>query len=126
MAVMEGAVDLKAIGVRMRLAREVCGLTQADLAALVGVTRSAVAQWETGRSGQVGSNLALVADALGVGVGHLLLGQITQAVGSAITGLTGNERALIELYRGCTAADQAVLLRVAHQMGRAVATSNEK
>lgn len=119
-------MDLKAIGVRMRLAREACGLTQADLAALVGVTRSAVAQWETGRSGQVGSNLALVADALGVGVGHLLLGQITQAGGSAITGLTGNERALLELYRGCTATDQAVLLRVAHQMGRAVVPSNEK
>jgi transcriptional regulator with XRE-family HTH domain len=112
-------MDLQAIGARIRAAREARGLTQSALAARIGVTRSAVAQWETGRSGQVGGNLALVAAALDVGVGHLLLGQIADAgEGGLIAGLTGNERALIELYRGCAPADQAVLLRVAHQLGK--------
>jgi len=110
-------MDLVAIGRRIRLGREALGLTQAALAARVGVTRSAVAQWETGRSGQVGANLALVAEALGVGVSHLLLGQLHEAATDmGESHMTGNERALVELYRGCSPSDQAVLLRIAHQL----------
>ena len=37
------------------------------------LSRSAVAQWETGRAGQVTTNLTRVAAALGVGVEHLMV-----------------------------------------------------
>jgi transcriptional regulator with XRE-family HTH domain len=112
-------VDLAAIGGRIRAAREARGLTQAGLANLVGVTRSAVAQWETGRSGQVGANLALIAEILGVGVAHLLLGETGGSEGrDGLAGLVGNERALIQLYRDCTPVDQQVLLRMAHGLAR--------
>jgi DNA-binding XRE family transcriptional regulator len=37
-------------GLRLRAARKAKGLTQEALAQALGVTRSAVAQWETGRS----------------------------------------------------------------------------
>ncbi len=116
-------MDLEAVGRRIRAERERLGLTQAQLAAGVGVSRSAVAQWETGRSGQVGANLARVAEVLGVGVGTLLLGDLSAAGGqSATSGLTGNERALVELYRACRPDDQAMLLRFAHRL---VSTSSE-
>ena len=65
----------KDIGTRIRAAREEQGWTQDQLAAAVGVSRSAVAQWETGRAGQVTTNLTRVAGALGIGVEHLMYGR---------------------------------------------------
>ena len=53
-------------GARIRAARVEKGWTQDDLAAAVGVSRSAVAQWETDRAGQIRGNLARIAEALGV------------------------------------------------------------
>jgi len=43
-------VDLKKIGARMRDARSRAGLTQEQLASMVGVTGSAVSQWENGQT----------------------------------------------------------------------------
>ena len=109
-------MDISAIGLRIKTARERLGLTQAALASQVGVTRSAVAQWETGRSGQVGSNLAQIAAILGVGVEHLLLGGGAAAVASELgsnESMAGDELALMRLYRGCNPEDRAILLRMA-------------
>lgn len=55
------------IGQRIANIRREAGLTQQDLAETVGVSRSAVAQWETGRAGQLIPNLTAIAQALGVG-----------------------------------------------------------
>jgi len=74
------------IGARIRLAREEQGWTQDQLAAAVGVSRSAVAQWETGRAGQVTTNLTRVAGALGVGVEHLMYGRDKLAGNQTYTG----------------------------------------
>lgn len=112
-------MDTQAIGARIRAARERQGLTQAALAERVGVTRSAVAQWETGRAGQVGGNLAQIASVLGVGVEHLLIGAAPGAVAAELgwlEGMTGNELALMRLYRACSPDDQAVLLRLARRL----------
>lgn len=110
-------MDLEALGRRIRAERERLGMTQAALAARIGVSRSAVAQWETGRSGQVGSNLARVAEALQVGIGRLLLGSVSEAGAQDLTaGLAGNERALVELYRSARPDDQALLLQMAHRL----------
>lgn len=104
------------VGARIRAARLARGMTQADLAEEVGVSRSAVAQWETERSGQVRGNLTRIASVLGVTVEHLLSG------GSA-TGLVGPENAtelaLLRLYRACTEDDRAFLLRTATRLARA-------
>lgn len=109
-------MDLLEIGGRIRAARERQGLTQAALAARVGVSRSAVAQWETGRSGQVGSNLAQIAAVLEVGVEHLLLGSGAAAVAEELgwaERFSGDELALLRLYRECSLDDRAALLRTA-------------
>jgi len=109
------------IGNRIRAARERLGLTQAALAQQVGVTRSAVAQWETGRAGQVGGHLAQIAAVLGLGIDHLLRGGAAQSLAQEFgeSGLTGDEMAILRLYRNCPADDRAILLRMARRLSQA-------
>ena len=102
-------------GTRIREARRARGLTQADLAAAVGVSRSAVAQWETDRAGQVTGNLARIAAVLGVPVAQLIAAsEVTAGVVTA----DGSELALVRLYRDCTPADRQLLLRTALRLAR--------
>lgn len=54
------------ISVRIREAREKNGLSQAELAVAVGVTRGACGHWEQGKSSPSLDNLAKIAIALGV------------------------------------------------------------
>ena len=104
--------DTRAIGSRIRAARQDQGWTQDELAAAVGVSRSAVAQWETGRAGQVTANLTRVAAALGTGVEHLMHGREKYTAGQVTN---GDELALLRLYRECTPADRQLLLRTARR-----------
>ncbi len=105
--------DSQAIGDRIRQARQDRNMTQEQLADAVGVTRSAVAQWETGRAGQVTGNLSRVAAVLGVGVEHLMFGGDSAAPQRATR---GDELALLRLYRECAPADQQLLLRTARRL----------
>lgn len=101
------------IGARIKMARKVAGLTQAELAERVGVSRSAVAQWETGRTGQVGTNLTRIAEILGVRAGDLLEGAVDEGVADS-----GPEQALLRLYRACSEYDQQFLLHTAVRLAR--------
>lgn len=103
------------IGARIRAAREDQDWTQDQLAAAVGVSRSAVAQWETGRAGQITANLTRVAQALGVGVEHLMYGRDKLAAGQPHT---GNEFALLRLYRECAPEERQLLLQLARRLAR--------
>jgi len=103
------------IGQRIRTARRERGLTQDGLAAAVGVSRSAVAQWETGRAGQLTAHLAAIAAALGVGVEFLMHGDDKRAPFQAAD---GTEAALLRLYRVCTPEDRQVLLMTARRLAR--------
>jgi transcriptional regulator with XRE-family HTH domain len=103
------------IGTRIRATRRDRGLTQDELADLVKVSRSAVAQWETGRTGQVTGNLSRIADALQVNVEYLVYGQDNRAVGEI---RQGDELALLRLYRECDHEDRQTLLRTARRFAR--------
>jgi transcriptional regulator with XRE-family HTH domain len=103
------------IGTRIRTARRDCGLTQDELADLVGVSRSAVAQWETGRAGQVTANLSRIAAALEVSVEYLMVGDDKHAAGEV---RQGDELALLRLYRECDPEDRQMLLRTARRLAR--------
>src|SRR5690349_12686383 len=103
------------IGSRIRSAREDQGWTQDQLADAVGVSRSAVAQWETGRAGQVTGNLTRVAAALGIGVEHLMYGKDPRAAGQAYS---GDELAIMRLYRECSPEDRQILLRMARRLAK--------
>jgi transcriptional regulator with XRE-family HTH domain len=111
------------LGARIRAARLAQGLTQEQLAHAVGVTRSAVAQWETGRAGQVGGNLARIARVLGSSAAYLLSGE--QEAGAAPLPLRGDEMALLRAYRDCAPDDRALLVRTAVRLAR-LATSPEQ
>jgi transcriptional regulator with XRE-family HTH domain len=100
---------------RLREQRRGRGLTQAQLADRVGVSRSAIAQWETGRTGQLGSNLSRVAAALETGVEYLMFGDDKRAPSQA---LQGDELALLRLYRECEPEDRQILLRTARRLAR--------
>ena len=91
-------------------------MTQEQLAEAVGVSRSAVAQWETGRAGQLTGNLARIAETLGVGLEHLTLGRDKHTAGQASR---GDEMALLRLYRECRPEDRQLLLRTARRLARA-------
>jgi len=103
------------IGARIRTSREDQGWTQDQLASAVGVSRSAVAQWETGRAGQVTTNLTRVASSLGVGVEFLMYGRDKSAPGQPHT---GDELAMLRLYRECAPEDRQILLRTARRLAR--------
>jgi transcriptional regulator with XRE-family HTH domain len=103
------------IGTRIRAARRDRGLTQDELADQVGVSRSAVAQWETGRTGQVTGNLARIAGVLEVNVEYLMHGDDKHASGEV---RQGDELALLRLYRECDPEDRQMLLRTARRLVR--------
>src|ERR1700676_4069743 len=88
------------MGIRIREVRRERGWTQDQLANAVGVSRSAVAQWETGRAGQVTTNLTRIAEALEVGVEYIMYGDDKRAPAEA---RMGDELALLRLYRECSA-----------------------
>lgn len=103
------------IGARIRAARRERGMTQDELSERVGVSRSAVAQWETGRAGQVTGNLSRIADVLEVNVEYLMYGDDKRAVGDV---RQGDELALLRLYRECDPEDRQMLLRTARRLAR--------
>jgi transcriptional regulator with XRE-family HTH domain len=103
------------IGTRIRIARLDRGLTQDQLAGNVGVSRSAVAQWETGRTGQITGNLSRIAEALEVSVEFLMYGNDNRA---PLVARQGDELALLRLYRECDPDDRQMLLRTARRLAR--------
>lgn len=105
--------NTSAVGARIRTARQALRLTQGQMAERIGVSRSAVAQWETGRAGQLTGNLARIAEALGVGLEHLLHGADKRA---AFQAATGDEAAILRLYRACAPEDRQILLRTARRL----------
>jgi transcriptional regulator with XRE-family HTH domain len=104
--------DPTTVGGRIRALRRARGLTQDDLAAACGVSRSAVAQWETDRAGQLRGNITRIAEALGGSVEHILQGAAQPETA------TGDELAMLRLYRSCDQEDRAFLLRTAHKLAR--------
>nr|WP_294522766.1 helix-turn-helix domain-containing protein [uncultured Rhodopila sp.] len=103
------------IGTRIRARRRDSSLTQDEFARRIGVSRSAVAQWETGRTGQITGNLSRIAAALGVGVEYLMYGDDKRAPAEA---RQGDELALLRLYRECDPEDRQFLLRTARRLAR--------
>ena len=97
------------VGSRIRAVRIEHGWTQQQLAEQIGVSRSAVAQWETDRAGQLRDHLGLIAKVLGVSSEFLLIGREGQAS-------TADELALLRLYREAVPEDRQLLLRTARRL----------
>jgi transcriptional regulator with XRE-family HTH domain len=100
------------VGSRIRALRAARGMTQDQLATACDVSRSAVAQWETDRAGQLSGNITRIADVLSTSVEHLLQGDRPNAQ------ITGDELALLRLYRLCDGEDKTFLLRTARKLAK--------
>ena len=105
--------DPAQIGARIKDVRQERGWTQDQLAVAVGVSRSAVAQWETGRAGQITGNLTRIAACLGVGVEYLMHGRDKREMSEVHQ---GDELALLRLFRECVPEDRQILLRMARRL----------
>ena len=105
--------DPTQIGARIKDVRQERGWTQDQLAQAVGVSRSAVAQWETGRAGQITGNLTRIAASLDVGVEFLMYGSDKRAASEV---RQGDELALLRLYRECTPDDRQMILRMVRRL----------
>jgi transcriptional regulator with XRE-family HTH domain len=109
----EGSLAASGIAIRIRAKRRSLGLTQDELAQRIGVSRSAIAQWETDRTGQVRANLTRMAAVLGVSVGYLMSGEQD---GTVLAVEAADERALLNLYRQLGEPGRAELLRIARSL----------
>ena len=114
-SVPDASTPLPSVGARIRDYRRQQGWTQDQLAIATGVSRSAVAQWETDRAGQLRDNISRIAAALGITVEVLLHGPAARAAARADS---GDELALLRLYRECDPEDRAFLLRTARKLAR--------
>lgn len=103
-------VPQESVGQRIRALRLANNLTQEEFAAKLGVSRSAIAQWETDRAGQVRENLERISKVLGTSLAYLVSGE----TGS----LQGDELALMRLYRACSPEDRQLLVRTAKRLAR--------
>ena len=112
-------VSQAAPGERMRLLRRARGLTQDELARATGVSRSAVAQWETGRAG-FSNRIVRVADVLGVAVRELkLTGAATQGGDGEAGRISRDEATLLDHFRELGSADRACILLLARRLAAA-------
>jgi transcriptional regulator with XRE-family HTH domain len=103
------------IAARIRRRRKGMGLTQGEVAQRVGVSRSAVAQWETARAGLRSVHFYQIAQVLSVSVTFLLEGSPDELHGGATI---ADERTLLTLYRCLNETGRAQLL---HQGERLLA-----
>lgn len=105
------------IGARIRAAREQLGLSQAQLARSLGITRSACSQWEASDgTAPRRERLAQIAQLLGVSYEWLATGRsgVESGVGEAspryASSLTAEQREMIELFDGLSHDSRRSLL----------------
>lgn len=103
-------VPSESVGARIRALRLAANLTQDEFAAKLNVSRSAIAQWETDRAGQIRDNMERIAKVLNTSLGYLVSGE----TGS----LQGDELALVRLYRACSSEDRRLLVMTARRLAR--------
>jgi|BEDMetMinimDraft_2_1075160.scaffolds.fasta_scaffold03801_2 transcriptional regulator with XRE-family HTH domain len=103
------------LAARLAALRRLQGRSQAALAQALGVSRSAVAQWETGRAAPHHAHLLQLAAYYAVSLEYLLFGEDKRA---ALAAQSGDEAALLRLFRELSPADRAALLREALRLAR--------
>ena|SRR4029077_17476993 len=67
--------ERRQVGTRIRKAREAVGLSQEDVGDALGLSRSAVSQWEKGQSSPTESNLVTLSGVLKVNPDYLIRGK---------------------------------------------------
>jgi transcriptional regulator with XRE-family HTH domain len=87
---------MKNFGDRLKAFRKRAGLTQEQIAEAVGLTKSAVSQWESNASQPDIPSLKVLRDVLGVSLDVLICGDAPDGAGDA---LSPSERVLLQRFR---------------------------
>ena len=96
------------VGRRIRMMRKTRGMSQERLANLVGVARSTVAQWETGRTVQVDfKTLMRVGQVLGVNARWLAIADVSPV---PVIFPSTEESMLVEAFRRLSEAERDEVL----------------
>ncbi|MBQ9210192.1 MAG: helix-turn-helix domain-containing protein [Clostridia bacterium] len=95
---------------RIKTLRTAAGVTQAELASRLGLTRTAVVNWEQGRSRPDISNIPVLCQALNIPISHLFF-----STGSD-TGLDSTETHLIQSYRNMNDKHQRFIVKMADEL----------
>lgn len=101
------------------------GLTQEQLAVMVGVNRSTITQWETGWSQPRMAAAQRLADALGVKVSEIIEDAPPAYAYVHIPELTADERDLLDLYRNMDNRARRDLLAIARSLSPARASVSD-
>lgn len=106
----------KDVGLRIRLMRKARGISQEKLAARVGVARSTVAQWETGRTVQVDfKTLMRVGEVLGVNARWLAIADVSPV---PVIFPSTEEGMLVEAFRRLSEAQRDEVLAAVRSYAR--------
>lgn len=100
------------IGSRIKKARQAAGISQADLAEAMGITRSACSQWESGQgTGPRRERLEALAAELGVSYEWLATGKEAGGVSEALPSyLTAEQLEMLALFKALTPKQRKALL----------------
>lgn len=103
------------MGSRIRKARQAAGISQADLAEALGITRSACSQWESDQgTGPRRERLEVLAAELGVSYEWLATGRdgaVPGKVGEALPSyLTADQQEMLALYKALKPKQRKALL----------------
>lgn len=100
------------IGSRIKQARQAAGISQADLAEAMGITRSACSQWESDQgTGPRRERLEVLAAELGVSYEWLATGRDAGRVNEALPSyLTAEQLELLSLFKNLSSGQRKALL----------------
>lgn len=121
-----GAASSVSAGERIKALRRSRGWTQDQLAQATGVSRSAVAQWETGRAG-FGAKARLIAEALDVPVRQLQPGFYPDPPMRLRdpTPISNDELVLLRHFRELDSEDQACVMQIAGKLANLITQRGE-
>jgi transcriptional regulator with XRE-family HTH domain len=103
------------LATRLKAARKAKGLTQKELAALVGVTGSAIGNYEKSVSSPNEDTLIRLMDALGVDANYLYADDMAPRP-AVVPDLSENEQRLFALFHSLNALGQGTLVRLAESL----------
>ena len=106
------------IGENIKKYREMRGLSQEQLADMVGKTRSAISQYESGKIIPRMGAVEDLADALGVKKSEITSTSISYFMVNTDECITHDDHELMSLFHKMDDAQQAVLLSVAYELAR--------
>gem|GEM_PF-4810874 len=106
---------LEEMGARLRAERNRLDLTQDQMAALVGVSKRALASYEVGTR-EAGAALLSLAAGVDVDVLFVLTGAMSP---QAAKSLSADEAGFVAVLRDIADSDRSVLMRTAHAFAKA-------